>query len=554
MIDIGKVANLLSLEVIAILEEVATLKAPKEPLKKHFWAEIYQALKSIRGEKAEKMKLHLRTVGIDVSGTFWRRNNEVPQSEGKQMVMVPQDVPNTLEDAAYKSQISNPFTITTDGDAEMDDDDDDEDVDEDEDENKDEGGSEEEEDVNSDAEDDLALGLDHLPLSASNTGRQSRCIPQRGLPSPSNCVSKADIECAENDSGLGDNELDNDVDILSGDTYIMNDEEGEGEDDEEDEECLRKGKRKDWSKLLRPEEALYGKEDTDKAEEVDGFFTIKHKLDVNEAEVLDMSKVPFDEREMENWEDEELLESTRGLFITIEGFRPGMYVRIVEHFNPHYPMIIGGLLATEERPVYVQAQIKQHVQWFCITRSIRIDGVVREIRVAAVAINEDNNDTHVFKHLENGEYDLVYASPECLLQNQAFKQAFRREDFQSHMVAAVVDEAHVIQAWKDDFCKDYGKLMNLQIIMGTEIPWLALTATASTKTFETIYSTLRMGQERPFYGIGLGSDRPNLAQWVCPMEYSTTSMHDLFAFIPTSPISPQDFNKYSKRLVKHATK
>ena len=44
-------------------------------------------------------------------------------------------------------------------------------------------------------------------------------------------------------------------------------------------------------------------------------------------------------------------------------------------------------------------------------------------------------------------------------------------------MAVVVDEAHVIESWKDEFRKDYGELETLRSIAGTEIPWLALTAT-----------------------------------------------------------------------------
>ncbi|KAF8871851.1 hypothetical protein CPB84DRAFT_1634391, partial [Gymnopilus junonius] len=101
---------------------------------------------------------------------------------------------------------------------------------------------------------------------------------------------------------------------------------------------------------------------------------------------------------------------------------------------------------------------------------------------------------------------------------------FRHEEFRCKVVAMVVDEAHVIASWKDEFRKDYGELETLKIIAGTEIPWLALTGTCSMKTFTTIYQTLGMGGEQPFYGLDLGVDRPNLVQWVRPMEYSASSL------------------------------
>lgn len=59
----------------------------------------------------------------------------------------------------------------------------------------------------------------------------------------------------------------------------------------------------------------------------------------------------------------------------IEGYRPGTYVRMeldnvpcemVEHFDPAYPIIVGGLLASEERFGYIQARVKRH-RWHAKT-------------------------------------------------------------------------------------------------------------------------------------------------------------------------------------------
>ncbi|XP_063163770.1 ribosome biogenesis protein BMS1 homolog [Candoia aspera] len=58
--------------------------------------------------------------------------------------------------------------------------------------------------------------------------------------------------------------------------------------------------------------------------------------------------------------------------IQYEGFRPGMYIRIelenvpcelVLHFDPHYPIVLGGLGNTEGNVGYVQMRLKKH-RWY----------------------------------------------------------------------------------------------------------------------------------------------------------------------------------------------
>nr|KAG5696027.1 hypothetical protein BaRGS_013933 [Batillaria attramentaria] len=56
----------------------------------------------------------------------------------------------------------------------------------------------------------------------------------------------------------------------------------------------------------------------------------------------------------------------------MEGFRPGLYVRVevdgipcefIQHFNPNYPVVLGGLTSVEENIGYVQARFKKH-RWY----------------------------------------------------------------------------------------------------------------------------------------------------------------------------------------------
>ena len=130
--------------------------------------------------------------------------------------------------------------------------------------------------------------------------------------------------------------------------------------------------------------------------------------------------------------------------------------------------------ASSHQHSYVQVHRFNEVQ------SVRLPGREKEFKLSAIAVNEDNRDEKVFTQLEKGQHRLCYASPEILLRNSSFKKLFRLQHFWRRLVAIVVDEAHVIESWKDEFRKDYGKLETLRIIAGTEIPWLTLTATSST--------------------------------------------------------------------------
>ncbi len=111
-----------------------------------------------------------------------------------------------------------------------------------------------------------------------------------------------------------------------------------------------------------------------------------------------------------------------------------------------------------------------------------------------MAVNEDNNDTKVFKSLAKGKTHLCYALPECLLRNDRFKQLFRTEDFRKLLVALLVDEAHVIAQWAELFRRDYGELSQLRVITGTEIPWGLVSATFPSQVFNLCFKSVHVGE------------------------------------------------------------
>ncbi|KAF8870963.1 hypothetical protein CPB84DRAFT_1905621 [Gymnopilus junonius] len=408
-------------------------------------------------------------VWVNVPGSFTRGNRDAPQGEGEQMVMDLQDVDATLEDRVAQSSIrlfgtssqalkvdSSPIRRDEEGSSDEDDEE------EEEDEHSDSGiGSEEDESDFEDQEEDD----EGLTENTHNTGRAGRRIVTRSLPSSSK-KEKADVEYADSDSDLGEDE---DMDRIGKRVRLDEDEEDfdipsdeEGLEDDEDEESIPK-----WKANL-----------TEHQTDDDDFFQVKNKQ-ADDSEVLDAGKEPIDPESLKKWEDEDMLESIRHLFITggdgppvegegvegedfgegeggdeeeggsemgdaearpsdpaadraatlaakkellkkkfdeqyddpegpkmdfydekkdeisrqlalnraefenvdsearalIEGYRPGQYVRIelqdvpcemIENFDPTYPIIIGGLLPSEERFGYVQVRVKRH-RWYSRT-------------------------------------------------------------------------------------------------------------------------------------------------------------------------------------------
>lgn len=434
-------------------------------------------------------------VWINVPGSFSRGNNDVPQGEGEQMVMDLQDASHTLEDVVAQSQIrlfgSSSAPLTMDA-ADSEDDDDNE--------------EEDEEYSDSDSDENMEEEEPQLDISSDprNTGRDSLRNITRSLPSTSKDKNASDVEYAESDSDLGledGDELlgrrvrfddDDEADVPSDND--VTDEEGNSDEEEvpkwkanlvakAQEASSRQSRRKNWMKLiyntsLTPEQVLAGHDSSQQVQEDigDDFFQVK-KSASQETEALDVTKVPLDLDALKKWEDEELLDSIRNLFITgaslptvrneegelyedeegegdyedleadsaskalpepsksaealaekkallkakfdaqyddpessqvdfytekkdemsrqlqinkaefegidaesralVEGYRPGQYVRIelsnvpremIEHFDPNYPILLGGLLASEVQYGFVQVRLKRH-RWY--TRTLK---------------------------------------------------------------------------------------------------------------------------------------------------------------------------------------
>jgi len=129
---------------------------------------------------------------------------------------------------------------------------------------------------------------------------------------------------------------------------------------------------------------------------------------------------------------------------------------------------------------------------------------LRQLGINAAYLNstlsrEEHN--QVMRSIHDGELELLYIAPERLLQESTLQ---RLGALNVSLIA--IDEAHCVSQWGHDFRVDYLGLNVLQNVF-VNVPRIALTATADTRTREEIVN--RLGLYKPEVFVS-SFDRPNI--------------------------------------------
>ena len=130
---------------------------------------------------------------------------------------------------------------------------------------------------------------------------------------------------------------------------------------------------------------------------------------------------------------------------------------------------------------------------------------LNEIGIRAVYINSSLEWTEIeeiFVNIASGMYKMIYVAPERLIQEKFLSQITKVD-----ISVLVVDEAHCISQWGNDFRPDYGKITEFVDKLENRPVIAAFTATATKPVREDIISSLQL---RNCTEIIMGFDRKNL--------------------------------------------
>ncbi|BAV95316.1 RecQ family ATP-dependent DNA helicase [Ichthyobacterium seriolicida] len=133
--------------------------------------------------------------------------------------------------------------------------------------------------------------------------------------------------------------------------------------------------------------------------------------------------------------------------------------------------------------------------------------------ISAVAITSEytNNEIHgLLQDAQNGNIKFIYLSPEKLSSKQ-----FREYVSYMRVSLLAVDEAHCISQWGYDFRPSYLEIANIRSVIRSDVPVLALTASATPHVVDDIQKQLLFRKKNV---IKKSFERKNLAYVVLSEE------------------------------------
>ncbi len=138
---------------------------------------------------------------------------------------------------------------------------------------------------------------------------------------------------------------------------------------------------------------------------------------------------------------------------------------------------------------------------------------LNSIELKSVAIHSGMSAEEIDIALENciyGDYKFLYISPERI-----GTKIFQHKAARLNISLVAIDEAHCISQWGYDFRPSYLKIASLRDFISNEVPFLALTATATPAVIKDIVSKLELREPNI---LKTSFERKNISYYVRSVE------------------------------------
>ncbi|KAG9096649.1 ATP-dependent DNA helicase sgs1, partial [Ceratobasidium sp. 370] len=135
------------------------------------------------------------------------------------------------------------------------------------------------------------------------------------------------------------------------------------------------------------------------------------------------------------------------------------------------------------------------------------------------------------KKILRGEYQVVISSPETFFATNKLRQVVVAPELSDRQHFVVVDEAHVIHIWGEEFRKEYGNVGNLHAMLwGT--PFAAVTATVTEPVKREIIDALHLGSRQELVVKNLGNYCNNIEYSIYRITGRLTSYKEITNLFP----------------------
>ncbi|XP_062512632.1 ATP-dependent DNA helicase RecQ-like [Corticium candelabrum] len=135
------------------------------------------------------------------------------------------------------------------------------------------------------------------------------------------------------------------------------------------------------------------------------------------------------------------------------------------------------------------------------------------VGLTAEFVGEAQEDPNAVRRVLKGQVQLVYLSPEKLINNELYRGMLMSQPYRDRLKAIAVDEAHCVKTWEDEFRVALSLIGDIRCIIPPSVKIMALTATATLETLKVVKTRLSMPDP---YIVALSPERSNIRYSVEP--------------------------------------